>query len=253
MMSPNIGEPLMAPMFMDKLSQLRAIGVDQIEVTTNGLLLHRTDARKFLLNGPDKINLSFAGFDQAMYERDYRVRHFERTRDSILKLLRENRLLGNKREINIRLRGDLPVDVLLAAPEMEEVMQLAHSVEVMTEVDDWLGLITKDILPEGYILQKEAPELTLRPCMLLWDLTVHPDGDIHLCACRNVYGDPRLHIGNIKGMDLVEAHGKIGDILDEWESGNVPTTCKTCSMYCDPANGLIGRRREIRQDAALKS
>lgn len=247
MLSPNIGEPLIAPNFIDKLKKLRAVGVKHIEVTTNALLLHKIGLREMLINGPNKINISFAGFDKEMYERDYRVRHYERTRDSILELLRINKTLDTKREINLQLRGDLPTETLLAAPEMKEVIQLANDVNTMTEVDNWLGLITEDILPKGYILQKEAPKITRRPCVQLWDLTVHPDGDIQLCSCRNVFGDPKFHIGNIKEMILLEAHEKIEEILREWESGNIPTMCKTCSMYCDPANGLVGRRRAIRQ------
>jgi radical SAM protein with 4Fe4S-binding SPASM domain len=247
MLSPNIGEPLIAPHFMDKLKRLRAVGVKHIEITTNALGLHQFSSREMLTDGPDRINISFAGFDKEMYERDFRVRHYERTRDSIMELLRTNRVLDAGKEINLRIRGDLPSEALLAAPEMEEAIQLANDVERMTEVDSWLGMITEEILPRGYVLQKEATKVTRRPCVQLWDLTIHPDGDIHLCSCRNVRGDPDLHIGNIKEMTLLEAHERIKGVLDRWESGSVPMMCKTCSMYSDPAIGLVGRWRRIRQ------
>jgi len=248
MLSPNIGEPLIAPNFIKKMEHLRAVGVEHIELTTNALFLHHIGLHEMLIDGPDKMNISFAGFDKEMYERDYRVRHYERTRDNILELLRLNKKLDTKREISLWIRGDLPVETLLAAPEMAEVFQLANEVGRMTEVDNWLGLITEDILPKGYILQRAAPRITQRPCMLLWNLTVHPDGDIQLCSCRNIFGDPDLHIGNIKEMTLLEAHSQIEQVLVRWESRSVPTACKTCSMYCDPANGLVGRWREIRRE-----
>ena len=141
---------------------------------------------------------------------------------------------------------------LLAAPEIEELKPLVATIQIMTEVDDWIGLISEYTFPKGYVLQKEAPKLTQRPCMLLWDLTVHPDGDIHLCSCRNVFGDPNLHIGNIKDMTLLEAHEKIMDVHVLWESGNVPTTCKTCSMYCDPTLGFLGRWRRVLKKSPRK-
>ncbi len=216
MLSPNLGEPLLAPQFLEKLKKLRAAGVSKIEVTTNALFLHKIGVRAMLDAGPDKINISFAGFNQSQK--------------------------GNKFMASRRSSPGIPA----CAPEMEEVAQLANDIEMMTEVDDWLHLITEEILPEGYTLQKESTRINKRPCVLLWDLTVHPDGDIHLCACRNINGDPDLRIGNIKEMTLLEAHAKIEEVLVRWESGNIPLMCKSCSMYGDPAIGLIGRWREIR-------
>lgn len=247
MLSPNIGEPLLAPKFIDKIKKLREAGVKNIELTTNALLLHEVGLKNIIIHGPDIINISFAGFDKAMYERDYRVKNYKRTRDNILALLRLNKTLMKPIVINLRLRGDLPREVLLAAPEMQEVMTLANDVEVMTEVDSWLGLITKEMLPSGYVLQSNRPKLSQRPCKQLFDLTVHPNGDIQLCSCRNIFGDPNLYIGNIKELSLRNAHSKIPAILSKWESGNVPVTCETCSMYIDPALGFLGRWRQIRR------
>lgn len=245
MISPNIGEPLLAPKFIDKIKKLRESGVKIIEVTTNALLLHEIGLKKILIDGPDIINISFAGFDKAMYERDYRVKNYERTRDNILDLLRLNKTLVKPIAINLRLRGDLPREVLLSAQEVQEVMLLASDVEVMTEVDSWLGMITKEMLPSGYVLQCNRPKLSRRPCKQLFDLTVHPNGDIQLCSCRNIFGEPDLYIGNIRELSLRNAHKKIPKILSKWESGHVPVTCETCSMYIDPASGFLGRWRQI--------
>jgi radical SAM protein with 4Fe4S-binding SPASM domain len=126
-------------------------------------------------------------------------------------------------------------------------MQLANNVEIMKEVDDWLGRITEDILPKGYTLQKKSPKITRRPCVQLWHLTIHPDGDMQLCSCRNVFADPGFHIGNIKEITLLEAHEKTKEVLIRWESGNIPMSCQKCSMYCDPAYAFLGRWRDIWQ------
>jgi MoaA/NifB/PqqE/SkfB family radical SAM enzyme len=253
MLSPNIGEPTIAPNFIEKVSRFREAGVEFIEMTSNALYWHKVGLDALIERGPDKINISFAGFDREMYERDYRVTDYEQTRENIMGLLRLNDARGRPRKISLWLRGDRSIEQLTAAPEMEEARALAFDVSVMTEVDDWLGLIEADKLPEGYKLQGTRALLTRRPCSLLFDLTIHPDGDIHLCSCRNVSGDPDMHIGNLADMSLEEAHRAIPGVLSKWERGHVPKSCGTCSMYTDPAVGLAGRSRAIVAAGALRS
>jgi radical SAM protein with 4Fe4S-binding SPASM domain len=245
MLSPNIGEPTIAPDVIEKIKRLRRAGVRHIAMTTNALYFNKIGLDQLLTNGPDSIDISFAGFDKEMYERDFRVKHYEKTRDNILGLLRANKKLARPRVINLRLRGDGSVEEMMAKPEMAEVRQLANSISAMTEVDNWLGLIEEEALPMGYKLQSNSPPLSHLPCRMLQDLTVHPDGDIHLCSCRNVSGDPDMHIGNLRHMPLIEAHRKIPDVLKKWEQGRPPKSCQTCSMYNDPAPGLVGRVRQV--------
>ena len=241
MLSPNIGEPLLAPRFLERIRSLRQAGVEWIEVTTNGTWLHRIGFEVMLRDGPDQINISFPGFDKKMYERDTRSPHYDRTRNNVLELLRLNRAMERRKSINLWLWGDLPVEELTRLPDMLEVNHLADDVCVMTEVDDWLGLITQEMLPQGYRLQMGRGKLSRPPCAQLFTLTVHPDGEMQLCSCRNTAGDLDLRIGNIKSMTVAEAHASIPKVLEKWESGDYPACCRSCSMYTDPARGLIGR------------
>jgi len=48
MLSPNLGEPLLAPGFLEKISRLRKAGVENIEVTTNGTLFHKFGVDRLL-------------------------------------------------------------------------------------------------------------------------------------------------------------------------------------------------------------
>jgi len=246
MVSPNIGEPLLAPGFLGKIKKLRAIGASHIEVTTNGTCLHKIGIEAILKEGPDTINISFIGFDKEMYERDARARVYEQTRSNILDLLRMNRAMGGVRTVNLWLRGDMGIERMLEMPEMEEVRKLASQVAVMTEVDDWLGVIREEALPEGYRIQTIKPALTKRPCTLLFDLAIHPNGDMEVCSCRNIFNDPDLYIGNIQTMTIAEAYARIPTILEGWETGLIPESCRKCSMYCDPAISLAGIvRKEV--------
>jgi MoaA/NifB/PqqE/SkfB family radical SAM enzyme len=252
MLSPNVGEPTIAPSFLHKVRCLREAGVKTIEMTSNALYWHKLGLDNILDYGPDKINISFAGFDKEMYERDYRVGDYEQTCANILDLLRANARRRRPKEVSLWLRGDRPIETLMAAPEMAETRQLAHCVTAMTEVDSWLGLIDAQKLPDGYKLQEKKARLTARPCSFLFDLTIHPDGDIHLCSCRNVSGDPDMHIGNLDSMSLMEAHRGIPGVLEKWERGHLPASCRTCSMYTDPAPGLAGRFRRVRASLAAR-
>ena len=248
MLSPNIGEPTLVPHFFEKLKALRDAGVNFIEMTTNGSLLHRVGIERMLKEGPDQINISWIGFDKELYERDARPgspKGYEQTRANVLDILRMNQQLGRPKTINIRLRGDFGLDKLLAQPEMAEVRELADELAYMNEVDDWLGVITEKDLPEGYKLQKVKAPLRKRGCMMLYSLTVHPKGDIQVCACRNIFDDPGLHIGDIRSMSLVEAYAAIPKVLDKWEAGEFPESCRKCSMYQDPAYGIMGLMKGV--------
>ncbi len=67
----------------------------------------------------------------------------------------------------------MPEKSLIAAPEIQEIKPLVSDISRMTEVDNWLGLTTEDILPNGYVIQKEKPKLTQRPLRLLQNLSIN--------------------------------------------------------------------------------
>jgi radical SAM protein with 4Fe4S-binding SPASM domain len=235
MISPNIGEPTIAPDFFTKIRRLRGAGVRHIEMTSNALYWHKLGIDRLLAEGPDQINISFAGFDEAMYERDFRVHHYQQTRSNVLSLIRRNHELGRPRKVQLWLRGDLPKEQLLAAPEITEIQTTGTPIQVMTEVDSWLDLISAESLPGGYQLQTTRPPLRPRPCVMLHSLTIHPDGEIQLCSCRNVFGDPDMDIGNISEISLAEAHARMPAAWKKWEQGHIPVSCQSCWMYNDPA------------------
>lgn len=244
MLSPDLGEPFLVPDVVSKVRVLRECGVRTIEVTTNATRFHSVGVESILEHGPDIINISFPGFEKRMYERICGKPYYEQTRTNILDLLHRNAERGRPKLVNFWLRGDMDADALSSFPEMLEVRQLADDICMMTEVDDWLGMIGQEMLPPGMMLQTQRPSITRRPCVKLFDLTVHPDGNIHLCSCRNILRDPDLQIGNIMDLSLDAAFSKAGEVLSRWEKGVIPKICYKCSMYCDPAVEFAGRFRK---------
>jgi len=242
MVAPDLGEPMLVPRFMDKMRAFRRAGVKLIQVTTNATVLHKVGIEELVgPHGPDLINISFPGFDEETYRRVYRSPLYAQTRRNILEILRANHAAGHQKTVTVRMRGDLPEEAMLAFPEVDEVKRLADDVTVMTAVDDWIGVIRQDMLTGNLKIQTERPALTRRPCAVLFNLTVHPDGNLHLCSCRNIFHDPDLEIGNIREMSVLEGWKAIFRVLDAWEDGRIPNICRNCSMYWDPAQAVGGR------------
>jgi len=162
-----------------------------------------------------------------------------------------NRAMGGLRTINLWLRGNFGLERLIEMPEMEEIRKLANEISIMTEVDDWLGVIKEETLPKGYRIQTIKPALTNRPCSLMFDLAIHPNGDMQVCSCRNIYNDPDLYIGNLQTMTIADAYAKIPTILERWETGRIPQSCRKCSMYSDPVMGFAGMVRFSLKNRAI--
>ncbi len=245
MLSPDVGEPMLDPNFVGKVKALRMAGVRRIECTTNGTLLNKIGIDEILEDGPDQINISTAGFDEEMYKRVYRSNKYIAMREGVLELLKKNSLRKQPKVINVWLRGDIETHELLNAPEMNVVMALANEVAVMSEVDTWNGKISQDMLPGNLRIQTSIPPCTLRPCRQLIQVTIHPNGGIHACSCRNMGQDSELYLGNIKEDDISVAHQRLKKIVEGWQSRKIPSICSKCCMYVDPALGMLGQIRHL--------
>jgi Radical SAM superfamily. len=239
MASPDLGDPLLAPNLIDKLKAIKKVGVEKIELTTNGILLNKIGIDD-LLESADIINISIAGFDEEMCRRVYRVTRYQQIRNNVLELLIKNNRRENPKFIRVWLRGDLEVADQLSFSEIDIVKEYADELAVMTEVDSWNGKITQEMLTGTMKLQTELPKITNRPCLILLNITVHPDGNIHACSCRNINNDMDLYLGNIREIGFRMAYDNISKILDKWENGYIPPICQSCCMYNDPANGILG-------------
>ena len=244
MLSPDLGEPLLAPNLIDKLKAIKKTGVETIELTTNGILLNMVGIDD-ILEYTDIINISFAGFDEEMCKRVYRISKYQQIKSNVLDLLVKNSERKKPKFIRIWLRGDIEVAEQLSFPEIDIVRKHADELAVMTEVDSWNGKITQEMLTGTMKLQAEVPITTKRPCLILENITIHPDGNIHACSCRNINNDMDLYLGNIKEISLRKAYDNIGTIYNKWENGYIPLICQSCYMYNDPANSILGAVKRV--------
>ena len=253
-LAPNLGDPLVAPHFLDKVDALRAAGVEWFTLATNGILLDKVGIDAFLARGPDEIGISTTAFDAAMYKRLYRSDQYERMRRNVLGLLRKNRALPpeKRRCIQMRLRIDWPLEEVMKLPDTAEINELADTVEWNTAYADWGGLIKKEHLTGTMAFEPQVP-LENRPCKQLYDLAIHPDGEVLACACRNVHHDPDMSLGTLSEMDLQTAWARLERVTENWRNGKVPKTCATCTMYNDPARAWPGFARTAAEELLHKA
>lgn len=244
-LSPNLGDPLVAPAVLDKIAALRGAGAKLIYLTTNGILLDKVGIKDFLESGPDIIGISTSGFDEEMYRRVYRSKQYPRMRRNVLDLLRKNAELPaeKRRYISIRIRADAPKEEFLRYPDMPEILRLASDVKYNELYGDWGGVIKKEMLT-GSMQFRPVPPLTDRPCTQLYNLAVHPDGEILACACQNIHHDKGMSLGYLPSIGLREAWQRLERLTTAWKQGDLPSTCRRCSMYNDPAAAWPGLARQ---------
>lgn len=229
------GEPLLAPNFLEKIMRIREAGVRTIRLTTNAILLDKIGIAEFFKSGPDRIIISTAPFNADMYRRIYRSAEFERMRANVLNLLIQNKKQLFPRNITISINPDVPKKEVLAMPETQRLISLADKVWITEAYGDWLGLIKNSML-HGVMRIEKAKPLSRRPCRILLTCpAIHPNGDITACACRNIYNDPEMYLGNILQSDLNTVLKKIENIAVRWRKGKIPKICYLCTMYGDSA------------------
>lgn len=252
-LSPNLGDPLVAPKVLDKIAALRGAGVELIYLTTNAILLDKVGIDAFLESGPDIIGISTSGFNEEMYRRVYRSKQYKRMRNNVLTLLRKNRELPREKQryISIRIRADVPKEEFLQYPDMPEILRLANDVKYNEMFGDWGGVIKKEMLTGAMRFRPNVPHAN-RPCAQLYNLAIHPDGEILACACQNIHHDPKMSIGYLADMDLRTAWRRLSIITEAWKTGDMPDTCIKCSMYNDPAVAWPGLARQALVNLRLR-
>lgn len=96
------------------MHQLRSIpAIDRIWLTTKGILLDRFGVDAVLESGLSSITISTAGFDEAMYERVYQSKSYDRMRRNVSELVERNSRRRDPLPITIALRPDRPLDDVL--------------------------------------------------------------------------------------------------------------------------------------------
>jgi MoaA/NifB/PqqE/SkfB family radical SAM enzyme len=235
-LTPIVGDALIDKQFLNRVKYLRAqTQVDRVWLTTNAILLDTHGIDDVLTSGLSSINISIAGFDEAMYERVYRSKSYKRVLRNVRALLEKNTAKPKKLPITISLRPDRPLDEVMKYPDFQDILQFKPYLDFTWSYTTANGRITRAMLPPAMKLR--ALEKKKEPCVQLYNgPIVLPDGTVMACSCvAAIDAQKDLGIGNILAADLLTlwTSQKLNDLRTSFRRGSVNPTCSGCDMYRD--------------------
>jgi radical SAM protein with 4Fe4S-binding SPASM domain len=235
-LTPIVGDALIDPRFVERVKRLRAEpSIDRIWLTTNAILLDKHGIQEVLDSGITHMNISTAGFDEAMYVRVFRNKSYRRMRENVLELLRLNAQRSHPIPIAIALRPDRPLEEVMEHPDFQEILAYHPGLDFTWAYTSANGRITRDALPP--IMKLRSVRRRKESCVNLWNgPIVLPDGTVMACSCvAAMDAAADLGIGNILESSLLEIwHSqKLKDLRDGFGTKALNRTCAGCDMYRD--------------------
>jgi radical SAM protein with 4Fe4S-binding SPASM domain len=233
-LTPIVGDALIDPHFVERVRLLRAQpSVDRIWLTTNAILLDKHGIQEVLASGITHINISTAGFDEAMYVRVYRNKSYRRMRENVLALLKLNSQRSRPIPIAIALRPDRPLDEVMRDPDFQEILAYHPELDFTWSYTSANGRIKRDQLPPVMKLRHVTERK--ETCVNLWNgPIVLPDGTVMACSCvaaMDAVAD--LGIGNILNSGLLEIWQSqaMKQLRAGFGTPSLNKTCAGCDMY----------------------
>lgn len=256
-LTPIVGEALVDPKFLERVRYLRSkSAIDRIFLTTNAILLDRVGISEVLTSGVSAINISTAGFNRDNYRKIYRSAAYDRMKNNVTALVKENARLGSPVNISIGLRTDRPLDEVLKDPDIQPILEHRPAIDFTWSYTSAGGRITRDLLPATMRLRK-APAKR-EPCVSLFNgPIVLANGDVLACSCvAAMDAVPDLLIGNIAKQSLCDIYTSrnMRELRGQFRCGTAAMnlTCANCEMYRDlemyrthegRARAAVNRRR----------
>lgn len=238
-LTPVVGDPLVDPGVLEKLDYaVNQAGIQDVSMTTNGILLDRNDTYKRLIDlGISAVFISTQGTSREMYEKIYGVKHYDEAMSGIRHLLEYNRSKGEPARIIIRFRNAEKPSQILGSKDFKENIKpyLSEKVRVnfTVDFDNWGGTIQPADM-SGVMHLRQLPPRLDRPCQRLFNYAVRHDGSVRLCACRLTRNDlDDLVVGNIreKSLQEISQSDKVWNIIEGFYAGKRPETCMSCTFY----------------------
>ena len=204
-LTPIVGDASIDPHFLDRVRRLRAEpSIDRIWLTTNAILLDKHGIREVLESGITHMNISTAGFDEAMYVRVYRNKSYRRMRENVLELLKLNSRRAHPMPITIALRSDRPLEDVMKDHDFQEILDYHPQLDFTWSYTSANGRINREALPE--IMKLRSVSRRNESCVNLYNgPIVLPDGTVMACSCvaaMDAVAD--LGIGNILESTLLQ-------------------------------------------------
>jgi radical SAM protein with 4Fe4S-binding SPASM domain len=235
-LTPVVGDPLIHPDFVKWVRYLRSIPqIDRITVTTNGILLARHGINAVLDCGLSRINISMAGFDEAMYRRVYQSDSYKKVLANVTELLAQNSKRSNPVPIFLCLRPDKPRAEVMADPDLQPLLRYSPKLE-FAEVFSRSGGLMQD-LPAGMRLAPVPTKPKRQPCRNTFTgIVVQSNGDVQVCGCESSVNATDLIIGNLQRQSLQEIwrSAQLRAVRQSFTNGCLNSNCSNCDYYYQP-------------------
>jgi radical SAM protein with 4Fe4S-binding SPASM domain len=233
-LTPIVGDALLDPKFLDRVKYLRSMPqIDRINVITNGILLHKHGIKNILQSGLSSITLSTPGFEEKMYQRIYRSNSYEKVRQNILELLKQNTELKNPIPIVIGLRSDRPLKEILKDPDFQPILSFNPIIDFAWAYTSVGGKISPDTLPKE--MKIRSMPIKNEACVNLYNgPMVLSDGNVLACHCvAAMDASEDLGIGNILDSDLgiIWKGNRLKELINSFGKSTLNPTCANCDMY----------------------
>jgi radical SAM protein with 4Fe4S-binding SPASM domain len=235
-LTPIVGDALIDPGFLERVKRLRAEpSIDRIWLTSNAILLDKHGIQEVLTSGITHMNISTAGFDEAMYVRVYRNKSYRRMRENVLELLKLNAQRSHPIPITIALRPDRPLEDVMKDPDFQEILAYRPQLDFTWAYTSASGRITREALPP--IMKLRSVSDRKESCVNLWNgPIVLPDGTVMACSCvAAMDATADLGIGNILDSSLLEIwqSQRLKELRGSFGTNSLNKTCAGCDMYRD--------------------
>ena len=254
-LTPTVGDPLIHPKFVEWVRYLRSIPeIDQIGVTTNGILLDRHGLQAILDAGLSRINISLAGFDEAMYRRVYRSNAYKKVRKNVEELLALNSSRAEPIKILLHFRPDRPEEEVLADPDMQPLLRYRSSFRFIRVFSRSGGMIS-EVRPGMQLATIPAKAKSL-PCWKTYTvLVVQSNGDVQACGCESSINAPALIVGNVERQSLQEIWSgtRLLTLRQSFIDGSLNANCSSCDYYYEEPGFHLPARREMAKTIRRRS
>ena len=217
------GEPLLDVDLVNKIKELKKIGIKKVNVTTNASLLDNKLALELIEGGLDEADISMDSIRKEVYSKIRRGLDFDTVLNNIINIIRQRDMLGSKMNIRIRM-------VLL-----EE-----NRDEVTEWMDYWQAKANPNI-DSVYVLQnhfwgdaaQSEQTLIYTPCISPFSTVVmHYDGSVAMCGAdyqlNNKMGD--FNKQSIKDIWNETAFSKLREMHLGGERVKIDA-CKACTYW----------------------
>ena len=235
--TPTVGDPLVDRDLVKKIQFARSHPrIGEIFLYTNAILIQKIGCETLLKSGLSRLAISTFIGSREGYLKYYGNDKYGRVVKNILDVSQINLKLGRPVRITLHLRVEGNRRLWQRTTTYKQIAKLIgeENIDYLDVYDAWGGLIKKDDVPEGTLLDEPLPmkEKSVSPCFELYRrLHVLADGNVGACVCVDL--ESEIKVGNLNTNTLREIwHGpKLKKYRKDWLAGELPKVCQTCTRY----------------------